>query len=73
LGIQAPFANDLSIAWHRDSLAQRLGTRFDAAWWQPQIELSLLGELVRLGWDHGWDAERHPNSVIGEWTRTDLD
>jgi hypothetical protein len=73
LGIQAPVANDISIAWYRDSLAQRLGTRFDEAWWQPQIELSLLGELVRLGWGHGWDAEHHPSRVIREWTRADLD
>jgi hypothetical protein len=70
---RAPVPNESIISWYRERLAQRLGTRFDEAWWQPQIELSLLGQLVRMGWGRGWDAEHHPSHVIRKWTRTDLE
>jgi hypothetical protein len=72
LGIKSPVEHETTIAWYRDALAQRLGPRFDERWWRPQLELSLLGQLVRLGWGHAWDAFRHPSPVIRDWTRNDL-
>jgi hypothetical protein len=72
LGIKAPVDYDTSIAWYREALARRLGSGFDERWWQPQWELSLLGQLVRLGWGHAWDAIYHPSPVIRDWTRADL-
>jgi hypothetical protein len=54
LGERNPIPRDQSIARYRDQLASRLGARFDAAWWKPMLDLSLLGGLIR----HGWIAAR---------------
>ena len=72
LGIKVPVKGESTIAWYREALARRLGSRFDERWWQRQLELSLLGQMVRLGWGHGWDAVRHPSPVVRDWTRQDL-
>lgn len=39
-----------SIEHYRQRLAARLGDRFDSAWWEPVLDLSLLGGLIRYGW-----------------------
>ena len=44
---RAPVPNEPIISWYRERLAQRLGSRFEEQWWLPQLELSLLGEVVR--------------------------
>jgi hypothetical protein len=72
LGVKAPVANEITIAWYRAALAQQLGPRFDERWWRPQLELSLLGQLVRLGWGHAWDVLRHPSPAIRAWARAEL-
>ena len=36
-----------AIVTYKRSLARRLGDRFDERWWQPQLELSLLGNALR--------------------------
>jgi hypothetical protein len=46
-----PMSNEAVIACYRQRLAQRLGDRFDDRWWQPQLELCLLGDFMRQGWD----------------------
>ncbi len=45
-----PFSYDVTIDRYRVELAARLGGRFDQTWWQPQLELALLGGLVRGAW-----------------------
>lgn len=42
--------HDESIAHYRQCLATRLGERFDMAWWEPMLDLSLLGGLIRYAW-----------------------
>jgi hypothetical protein len=62
-------SNETTIAWYRERLAQRLGSRFAKQWWRPQLELSLLGEMVRSGDLFGWEAAHHPDPAVREWTR----
>jgi hypothetical protein len=72
LGIRLPVSREATTACYRDRLARRLGARFDDAWWQPQMELSLLGQLVRGGWANAWDAVLNERAAIREWYRQDL-
>ena len=45
-----PVPKKAAIACFRRELERRLGNRFDEQWWQPQLELSLLGGFLQLGW-----------------------
>ena len=72
LGIRLPVTKEMTIACYRDRLAHRLGSHFDEDWWQPQMELSLLGQLMRGGWGSAWDAVRDPSAAVREWNRKDL-
>jgi hypothetical protein len=49
-GGSGPIQHDESIEHYRRCLSTRLGARFDMAWWQPMLDLSLLGGLIRYGW-----------------------
>jgi Phosphotransferase enzyme family len=69
IGPKAPVSNETTIAWYRERLAQRLGSRFEEQWWFPQLELSLLGEMVRRGFGIGWRAAHHPDATLREWAR----
>jgi hypothetical protein len=69
IGPRAHVSNDTTIAWYRARLAQRLGSRFEEQWWQPQLELSLLGDALRRGWGTGWRAAHHPNADFRQWLR----
>jgi hypothetical protein len=71
-GIQAPVSQETAIGWYHEALRHRLGSRFDGSWWGPQLELSLLGELLRCGAGIGWDAADSRGGAIGEWTRRSL-
>lgn len=73
LGIQLPVASETTIAWYRDRLAHRLGDRFADAWWQPQMALSLLGQVLRGIWWHAWAAIEEPDPDYREWIRHDFD
>jgi hypothetical protein len=53
-------------------LAQRLGPRFDEDWWQPQLELSLLGQMLRCAQDLAWAAVRHESASTRERSRSGL-
>jgi hypothetical protein len=44
-----PCSLDEAIEEYRTALAQRLGSRFDERWWQPQLDLGLLGQFLRMG------------------------
>jgi hypothetical protein len=70
---RAPVPNESIISWYRERLAHRLGSRFEEQWWLPQLELSLLGEVVRRGWVLGWFAAHHPNATLREWGRRSVD
>jgi hypothetical protein len=61
-----------ALATYSDHLAQRLGTRFAESWWQPQIALSLLGQMLRCAQDLAWAAVRHEAASVREWARADL-
>jgi len=49
-GALLPLTREAAIEHSQAELARRLGPRFDAAWWQPQLELTMLGQLLRSGW-----------------------
>jgi hypothetical protein len=44
-----PISLDEAIEEYRVCLARRLGSRFDERWWQPQLDLALLGQFLRMG------------------------
>jgi len=67
-----PVARETTIAWYHDLLQQRLGSRFDEAWWQPQLGLSFIGLLMRKGWSKGRCATQHPNPAVRAWAREDI-
>jgi hypothetical protein len=71
-GSRHPVARETTIAWYRDRLAHRLGSDFDETWWRPQLELSLLGQLMRGGWGSAWDAVHDPSATVRAWNREDL-
>ncbi|MEW5957703.1 MAG: hypothetical protein AB1801_08275 [Chloroflexota bacterium] len=45
-----PVSKEACLACYRRRLARRLGEAFGENWWQPQLELSLLGGFVQDGW-----------------------
>lgn len=71
-GPRVPMSNETSVAYYRAGLARRLGSRFDEQWWRPQMDLSLLGELVRRGWIYGEDIARHPSASVRARARASL-
>ncbi len=71
-GLRVSVSNNISIAWYRALLARRLGSRFEEEWWRPQLELSLLGELLRRGWVHGWDIAHSPSASFRARARESL-
>ena len=44
-----PISKEATIDLYKQRLAERLGERFDEPWWQPQLELSLLGAFLMIG------------------------
>ncbi|RME78055.1 MAG: hypothetical protein D6784_02975 [Chloroflexi bacterium] len=53
-----PGSKEETIALYRRALARRLGPRFSDEWWQPQLELGLLGGFVQDGWAIALKATR---------------
>lgn len=45
-----PHTREATIETFARCLRDALGHRFDEAWWQPQLDLALLGGFVQLGW-----------------------
>jgi hypothetical protein len=45
-----PESREATIAAFRDSLTRALAGRFDAAWWEPQLAIGLVGAFLQLGW-----------------------
>jgi hypothetical protein len=67
-----PETKHASIAWYRECLHRRLGNDFDHTWWQPQLELSLLGLLVRMGWSFGCLLTLPEYAGYHTWAREEL-
>jgi aminoglycoside phosphotransferase (APT) family kinase protein len=44
-----PCSLDEALEEYRAALARRLGSRFSEHWWQPQLDLALLGQFLRMG------------------------
>ena len=49
-GPQLPGDREAAMDTYRDALQRRLGDRFNPADWQPTLDLSILGGLIRFGW-----------------------
>ena len=70
-----PVSKETAIERYRESLVSRLGSRFGDHWWQPQLELALLGDFVRLAWayalhlahDESSDRRAHYKEELGWW------
>jgi hypothetical protein len=45
-----PGDREAAMETYRSALQRHLGNRFDPVWWQPMLELSILGGLIRFGW-----------------------
>lgn len=45
-----PATREATIETFARCLRDALGDRFDYTWWQPQLDLALLGGFVQLGW-----------------------
>jgi hypothetical protein len=72
-----PGAKEETLACYRQSLARRLGDRFSDDWWQPQLDLGLLGGFVQDGWAIalkattwriGADARDHWSADLTWWS-----
>jgi hypothetical protein len=61
-----PTSNEAVIEQYRDLLADRLGSRFVEGWWRPQLELALLGQLVRFGAILSVRMTRHADPFVRE-------
>ncbi len=68
-----PVSKEAALAYYQQRLAYRLGTRFDSSWWQPQLELGLLGGFVQDGWAIALKATRwHIGAGARDRWRLDL-
>jgi len=54
-------SKEAAIECYRQNLVQRLGNHFDEAWWQPLLELGLLGNMIRAGCFLAWHATHDEN------------
>jgi hypothetical protein len=58
-----PVSQATTIALYKQQLARRLGDRFDESWWQPQLELSLLGALLMIGCFQAFNTAQSDNEA----------
>jgi hypothetical protein len=64
-----PVSYEEAIERYRVRLATRLGDRFDERWWQPQLDLALLGHFLRFAGLMSWRMTRHPEQSVREHYR----
>lgn len=67
-----PITFEQSIDLYKQQLTKRLGDRFDESWWQPQLELSLLGTISTMACFNAWIAENSDDEVSRVENREDL-
>jgi hypothetical protein len=70
--MRLPSSKEATIERYRHLLALRLGKQFDDSWWVPQLELALLGEFLRLGFDKAQTAVHGPSEAIRERERKEI-
>jgi hypothetical protein len=70
--MRLPVTKEATIESYRRVLARRLGRRFDDAWWVPQLELALLGQFLRLGWNKAQVAVNGETVAIRERERGEI-
>jgi Phosphotransferase enzyme family len=70
--MRLPASKEATIERYRRFLAERLGNRFDDSWWVPQLELALLGEFLRLGWNKAQVAVHGESEAIRERERAEI-
>jgi hypothetical protein len=58
-----PIGKEEAIEYYRRQLAQGLGAHYSESWWQPQLELGLLGGFLQSGWGNALDSIAR----WGEW------
>ncbi|MEK7215781.1 MAG: phosphotransferase, partial [Chloroflexota bacterium] len=68
-----PGSKEQAIAEFQERLASRLGGRFDDAWWQPQLELGLLGGFLQLGWAKALGAYGPGDLVVATREQREID
>lgn len=61
-----PVSYEEAIERYRARLAVRLGDRFEDGWWQPQLDLALLGHFLRFAGLMTWRMTRHPDPAVRE-------
>jgi hypothetical protein len=64
--LPAGYGYDEVVERYRAGLAARLGDRFDERWWRPQLDLALLGHVLRFGALLLWRMTRHPDPAVRE-------
>jgi thiamine kinase-like enzyme len=67
-----PLLKEEVIQDYRDRLARRLGRRFAESWWQPQLDLALLGDFVRLAWAYAFHLTYNESKDQRAWYRQEL-
>ena len=68
-----PVSYEAVIERYRELLAARLGSRFDDRWWQPQLDLAMLGHFLRFGGLLVARMTTHPDTAIRAHYREVLD
>ena len=67
-----PVSKEATIASYRQALIGRLGAGFDESWWTPQLELSLLGGLLQLGWPKSYGVVHNDTEEARDRERAEL-
>jgi hypothetical protein len=70
--MRLPGSKEETIETYRRALSIRLGSRFDKSWWRPQLELALLGEFLRLGWNKALIAVNDPHPATRQRERAEI-
>lgn len=70
---QRPISVEQSINFYKEQLANRLGRRFDEQWWQPQLELSLLGVFATMCCFDAWVVEHADDELRRKQELADLE
>jgi hypothetical protein len=70
--MRLPGSKEDTIDRYRRLLSLQLGSRFDDSWWTPQLELAMLGELLRLGFDKAQTAVHGAGEAIQQREQAEI-
>ncbi len=68
-----PVSKEATIAIYRSCLERRLGRTIPDEEWRAQLELSLLGAFIQLGWPKAYGADRAADASTRARERAELD